>query len=107
MHIAEMLGRRPVPTAGLFLSLTRGCPLTCAPCSTNSMMSSEEHDEQIFRRFVDTFTVEDHPELVWLTGGEPLLRPALVLDLVAACHRVGTRVAIITGLYYARADGHI
>ncbi|MEO9237746.1 MAG: radical SAM protein [Jatrophihabitantaceae bacterium] len=107
MHIADMLVRRPVPTAGLFLSLTRRCPLTCAHCSTNSMMSSEEHDEEIFRRFVDTFTEADHPEMVWLTGGEPLLRPQLVLDLVNACHRVGSKVAIITGLYYARADGHI
>jgi len=107
LHIAEMLVRRPVPAAGVFLTLTRRCPLSCAHCSTNSMMSSEQHDAEIFRRFVRSFTAEDHPELVWLTGGEPLLRPQLVLDLVATCHAVGTRVALITGMYFARADGQL
>jgi pyruvate-formate lyase-activating enzyme len=107
MHIADMLKRRPVPTAGVFLSLTRRCPLTCAHCSTNSMLDSEEHRAEIFSEFVRTFTQTDHPELLWLTGGEPLLRPDLVREVTDAAQAVGTRVALISGLYYARPDGRI
>jgi organic radical activating enzyme len=107
MHIADMLALRPVPAAGVFLTLTRRCPLTCAHCSTNSMMDSEEHAAAIFERFVATFSPSQRPELVWLTGGEPLLRPDLVHHIVEAAHAAGVRVALITGLYFARADGHV
>ena len=107
MHISEMLAIRPVPAAGVFLTLTRRCPLTCAHCSTNSMMDSEEHAATIFSEFARTFTPKQHPELVWLTGGEPLLRPDLVHDIVASAHAAGARVALITGLYFARPDGRI
>ena len=44
MHLMEVLELRPVPGAALFLAVTRRCPLSCAHCSTNSMLSSEEHD---------------------------------------------------------------
>lgn len=107
MHISEMLAIRPVPAAGVFLTLTRRCPLTCAHCSTNSMLDSEEHAATIFSEFARTFTRDEHPQLVWLTGGEPLLRPDLVHDVVASAHAVGAKVALITGLYFARADGRI
>ena len=102
MHLSDLLALRPVPAGGVFLTLTRRCPLTCAHCSTNSMLSSEEHDAEIFRRFVSTFTVDDHPTFVWLTGGEPLLRPALVEELTAAAHAAGSRVALVSGMFFAR-----
>ncbi len=104
MHIADALALRSVPAAGVFLTLTRRCPLTCAHCSTNSMLNSEEHSADIFRDFARSFTEADHPELVWLTGGEPVLRPDLVHEIVEATHAVGGRVIIISGLYFAR-DG--
>jgi organic radical activating enzyme len=107
MHIADMLIRRPIPAAGVFLALTRRCPLTCAHCSTNSMLDSEEREASIFSDFAATFTAEDHPEFVWLTGGEPLLRPDLVHQVTASAHAVGAQVALITGLYFARPDGRI
>ncbi|HXP20049.1 MAG TPA: radical SAM protein [Streptosporangiaceae bacterium] len=107
MHIASMLALRPVPAAGVFLTLTRRCPLSCAHCSTNSMLTSEEHSAAIFVGFARTFTVADHPDLVWLTGGEPLLRPDLVHEIVALAHAAGAKVALITGLYFARRDGRI
>lgn len=107
MHIAQLLALRPVPAAGAFLTLTRRCPLSCAHCSTNSMLSSEEHSAAIFADFAATFTPDDHPEIVWLTGGEPMLRPDLIHDIVASAHAVGASVALITGLYFARRDGRI
>jgi pyruvate-formate lyase-activating enzyme len=105
VRLEELLAYRPIPAAGLFLSLTRRCPLTCAHCSTNSLLASEEHDEAIFRRLVSTFTPSDRPDVVWLTGGEALLRPALVEELAELCRAVGSRVALITGMYYARGRG--
>jgi organic radical activating enzyme len=102
-----MLALRPVPAAGVFLTLTRRCPLSCAHCSTGSTLTSEEHSAAIFSGFARTFTVSDHPELVWLTGGEPLLRPDLVHEIVSLAHTAGAKVALITGLYFARRDGRI
>jgi pyruvate-formate lyase-activating enzyme len=107
VHITQMLALRPVPAAGVFLTLTRRCPLSCAHCSTNSMLTSEEHAATIFADFARTFTRRDHPDVVWLTGGEPLLRPDLVHEIVSLAHAAGAQVALITGLYFARRDGRI
>lgn len=107
MHIAQLLALRSVPAAGVFLTVTRRCPLSCAHCSTNSLLTSEEHAADIFTGFAATFTAREHPEIAWLTGGEPLLRPDLVHEVTALAHAAGTRVALITGLYFARRDGRI
>lgn len=53
MHAMDIISLRSTPAAGLFQSLTRRCPLTCAHCSTNSLMTSEEYAERIFLRFVE------------------------------------------------------
>src|SRR5262245_46928751 len=102
MHLMDVLPLRPVPAAGLFLALTRRCPLACAHCSTNSLIGSEEHPEAIFLRFVETFTPANRPELISLTGGEPLLRPQLVAGLAERAHAVGTKVDLISGMFFAR-----
>ncbi|CAM5737420.1 Radical SAM protein (Fragment) OS=Streptomyces microflavus OX=1919 GN=G3I39_17810 PE=4 SV=1 [Streptomyces microflavus] len=36
MELAELVGLRPFPAAGLLLGLTRRCPLRCGHCSTGS-----------------------------------------------------------------------
>lgn len=102
MHLTEILEERSAPGRGVFLALTRRCPLSCAHCSTRSELSSEEHDAALYRRFVASFTAEDHPGVLFLTGGEPLLRPALVRELAEDAHSAGTRVVVISGMYFAR-----
>jgi len=102
MNLDEILAIRAIPAGGVFLSVTRRCPLTCAHCSTNSLITSEEHPADLFLRFADTFTAADHPGLLLLTGGEALLRPALVEGVIERCHRAGTPVGLISGLYFAR-----
>lgn len=104
MHLMEIIKLRGVPAAGLFLSLTRRCPLSCAHCSTNSMLTSEEYAEDVFLRFVATFTPTSRPEILMLTGGEALLRPRLVQALVEQAHAVGTRVFLISGMFFARQE---
>jgi pyruvate-formate lyase-activating enzyme len=103
VHLLEILRLRPIPAAAVLLTLTRRCPLTCAHCSTSSLMDSEEHDAEMFVRFVDTFTPADRPEVLLLTGGEPLLRPELVATLTRKAHAVGTRVGVVSGMFFARA----
>lgn len=102
MHLAEILRLRPVPAAGLFLSLTRRCPLKCSHCATNSMFTSEDHGDEIFLNFVNSFTVDNHPELVLLTGGEPFLKPRLIQQIAEKAHAVGTQVSVISGMFFAR-----
>ena len=47
----------------------------------------------------------DRPDLLMLTGGEPLLLPRLVTRLAAAAHEAGSRVAVLTGAFFAGGDG--
>jgi len=102
VHAAEVLALRTVPAAGVFLSLTRRCPLHCAHCSTRSSPDAEQHPAELFLRLADSFTSDCRPELVSLTGGEPLLRPRLVRELARRCHQAGARVELLSGAFFLR-----
>lgn len=102
MHLSELVGLRPVPCAGLLLTLTRRCPLSCAHCSTSSTTAGEEPDAAQLLSFIGSFTAQDRPEVLLLTGGEPLLRPELAADLAAAARAAGTRTALLSGMFFAR-----
>jgi pyruvate-formate lyase-activating enzyme len=102
VHLAEILALRSAPASALFFSLTRRCPLSCSHCSTNSTLQSEEHAGEMFLRFARSFTPKDRPALLLLTGGEALLRPRLVRELTEIAHAVGTKVYLISGMFFAR-----
>ncbi|MFJ7965646.1 radical SAM protein [Streptomyces sp. NPDC096324] len=106
MRLAEIIELRPVPAAGLLATLTRRCPLSCAHCSTSSGPRGEDTPAEALRRFVGGFTPADRPEVLMLTGGEPLLRPALVADLAALAASAGTRTSVLSGMFFA-ADGRV
>jgi MoaA/NifB/PqqE/SkfB family radical SAM enzyme len=78
LHLAEVIELRAVPAAGLIIELTRRCPLSCAHCSTDSTLASEEHPSDGLLRLIDSFEAHDRPQVIALTGGEPLLRPARI-----------------------------
>jgi pyruvate-formate lyase-activating enzyme len=101
VHLMEILRYRPVPAAAVFFGITRRCPLHCKHCSTSSMLDSEEYPEQLFRRFAETFTAENRPEFVLMSGGEALLRPRLVQDIAELSRAVGARSHVLSGLYFA------
>ncbi len=101
MHLADLLERRPVPAAAIFLTLTRRCPLHCQHCSTLSGQTSQQQPTASLRRFVSSFSTADHPEFLLLTGGEPLLRPGLVRILAETARAAGTRSYLLTGAYFA------
>lgn len=102
MELAELVGLRPIPGAGLLVSLTRRCPLKCAHCSTSSTMAGEEPGAQHLLRFVGSFTAADRPEVVLLTGGEPLLLPGLARELAERARAAGTRSVLLSGMFFAR-----
>ncbi|MFG2332643.1 radical SAM protein [Streptomyces sp. NPDC048604] len=107
MELAELIGLRPVPCGGLMVTLTRRCPLSCAHCSTNSSMQAAEcPDPEQLRRFVASFDARNRPEVVLLTGGEPLLLPELAARLAAEARTAGTRTALLSGMFFAR-DGRV
>ncbi|MCU4943046.1 radical SAM protein [Bacillus cereus] len=104
MHLKEILTLRVQPAAGVYMSLTRRCPLSCEHCSTNSSLNSEEHPEEMFYRFIKTFTPDNKPNILFLTGGEALLRPKLVIELTELAHSVGTAVCLISGMFFAKQN---
>lgn len=94
---------RAFPAAGISLALTRRCPLSCAHCATNSTFTSEEAPAEMFVRFVDSFTAEDHPRALAISGGEAFLRPALVTDLAERAALVGCRTIALSGMFWAKS----
>jgi len=103
MHLVELLSYRAVPAAGVSLGLTRRCPLHCAHCSTRSTMESEQAPAAMFIRFVESFTPEDHPAVLAISGGEALLRPHLVRTLAEMARAAGTRTIVLSGMFFARS----
>ncbi|MFJ8082361.1 radical SAM protein [Streptomyces sp. NPDC096205] len=107
MDLAELIGLRPVPCGGLLVALTRRCPLSCAHCSTDSSMAATDRpDPEQLLDFIGSFGADDRPEVVLLTGGEPLLLPELAARLTSLAHAAGSRVALLSGMFFAR-DGHV
>ncbi|MFF3837659.1 radical SAM protein [Streptomyces sp. NPDC001930] len=103
MDLAELIGLRPVPCGGLLVALTRRCPMSCAHCSTgSSMAASDEPDKRQLRDFIGSFSAEDRPEVVMLTGGEPLLLPELAARVAGLAQAAGSRVALLSGMFFAR-----
>ena len=102
LHLVDYLVLRSIPAAGISLALTRRCPLSCAHCATNSTFSSEEAPADMFLRFVDSFTIEDHPEALAISGGEAFLRPALLQDLAERAALVGCRTLALSGMFWAK-----
>ncbi|MFZ4688160.1 MAG: radical SAM protein [Polymorphobacter sp.] len=102
MKLSQLLALRAVAAAGLAIGITRRCPLACAHCSTNSTTHSEQQPEALFRRFVDSFTAADHPQVLALSGGEAMLRPRLVRALAERTRAVGGRVTALSGAFFAR-----
>ncbi|ATL32003.1 radical SAM protein [Streptomyces formicae] len=102
MHLVELLAARSRPAAALLMTLTRRCPLSCAHCSTASTADAEQLDAALLTGFAATFTPDDRPDFLLLTGGEPLLRPRLVQDLARLARAAGTRTQLLTGMFFAR-----
>ncbi|WP_439657419.1 radical SAM protein [Lentzea sp. HUAS TT2] len=102
MRLAEIMTLRQDVCAGVLVTLTERCPLHCAHCSFSAGLRGRHLDADALLRFVGTCTPQRRPDLLMLTGGEPLLRPALVEATARAARASGTRTAVLTGAFFAR-----
>ncbi|MEV5905944.1 radical SAM protein, partial [Streptomyces sp. NPDC052127] len=101
MRLAELMALRQKIVAGALVSLTERCPLSCAHCSTAATRRGRDLDSAALLGFLRTFTPADRPDVLMLTGGEPLLRPGLVIEAAAAARARGTRTAVLSGAFFA------
>jgi pyruvate-formate lyase-activating enzyme len=101
MRLDELVGLRPVPCAGLLVSVTRRCPLSCAHCSSSSTADAEEPEAAELLRFFAGLG-DQPPEVVMLTGGEPLLLPDLTARLAGLARAAGSRTALLSGMFFVR-----
>jgi len=102
MHLLDILRARSVPGAGVFLFLTRKCPLSCAHCSTNSSKNSVTAlNRSDLLNFVESFRDSVPPDIVALTGGEPLVRPHLVREIAESAREAGVKTYVISGMFFA------
>jgi hypothetical protein len=58
----------------------------------------------MFQRFVDSFTPENRPEVILMSGGEALLRPRLVRELAESARSVGASSQVLSGMFFARSE---
>jgi organic radical activating enzyme len=102
----QLLADRVNTCAGVFLAITRQCPLACAHCSTRSrpdLPPAHHHDALV--DFVRGIRLSERPPRHMLfTGGEPFLHPQLLVELSDHVHRWGGLAHAITGGFFARAS---
>ncbi|MEV8030544.1 radical SAM protein [Streptomyces sp. NPDC086182] len=101
MHLSEVLRLRAVPAAGICLEVTRRCPLHCAHCFTDSSLESAELPADRLLRFADTLAIGPGPQIVVMSGGEPLMRPGLVTALAERARTAGARTYLLSGAFFA------
>ena len=102
MRLADMMARRQTIGAGLLVALTERCPLHCAHCSFASTATGRDVDAVALQAFLGTFTPDRRPDVLLLTGGEPLLRPRVVIEAADAARAAGTATAALSGAFFAR-----
>ena len=102
----QLLVDRTTACAGLFLAITRQCPLACGHCSTRSrpdLPPARHHDALVeFVRGIGR-SERPAPRHLLFSGGEPFLHPQLLVELSDLVHRWGGLAHAITGAFFARA----
>ncbi len=95
----------PTPmTPNLAVMLTRRCDMRCTHCSVASHPEVKDpEDDQRLRDWVRG-AIEAGVRQFQFTGGEPMLRRTLLLELLAACRRAGVRAAMTTNGSWATSE---
>jgi MoaA/NifB/PqqE/SkfB family radical SAM enzyme len=90
------------PGRHLALMVTRRCNMTCGHCSVESGPGVRgEPAESDLLAWVREATAAG-VRSIRLTGGEPMLRPAVVLRLVRECRRLGMATSLTTNGFWGR-----
>ena len=85
------------------IMITRRCNMTCTHCSVESgpNIGGTDPDEQELVRWVG-MAAEARVRAIRITGGEPMLRPSVVLRLVSECRRLGMASTMTTNGFWGR-----
>ena len=89
--------------AQVAIMVTRRCNMTCAHCSVESgpKIGGADPDEAGTPQWV-AMAAAARVRTVRITGGEPMLRPAVVLRLVTECRRLGMASTMTTNGFWGR-----
>ncbi len=89
-----------------FVIFTQGCPLRCLYCHNPDCRHLEEGryvtvDELIdeINQYKSYINSPSHPGGVTVSGGEPLMQPEFVAEIMRRCHEEGIHTALDTSGY--------
>lgn len=106
----NLVSARAERLAGLYVAITRRCPLRCEHCSTRSSPQVGErelgpHLERFFASIGKAGTAaHPPPRYVYFTGGEPLLHPELVTKLAIRARSFGARTHLISSGFFGKSS---
>ena len=91
------------PTTHIALMVTRRCNMSCGHCSVESgpQVKNEPAEAELLGWVREAAAA--NVRSILFTGGEPMLREALVLRLLRECRRLGLRTAITTNGFWGRS----
>src|SRR5690606_6350014 len=95
--------QRPANTDYIAVMVTRRCNMTCAHCSVESAPRVESADppkEQLLDILRQAAAAG--VKTVQFTGGEPMIRQKLLLQLMHEAHRLGLHSALTTNGYWGK-----
>lgn len=90
-------------TLSIALMLTRRCNMTCAHCSVESSphIKTQPSDDELVQVVRDA--AQSGAFAVQLTGGEPMLREALVMRLLDECRTLGMGATLTTNAFWGKS----
>jgi pyruvate-formate lyase-activating enzyme len=90
------------PSTEIALMVTRRCNMACEHCSVESgpRVQGEPTAEELVERV--RAAAQAGVRTVGLTGGEPMIRPAVVFQLLRECRRLGINSAVYTNGFWGR-----
>ena len=93
----------PAGVLHMAIMLTRKCNMSCAHCSVESSpkINGEPSDEELMESVRAAH--ENGVRSVLLTGGEPMLRPQIVFDLLDQARELGMMTALTSNGFWGKS----
>ncbi len=94
---------RPAVAPTIAILVTRRCNMTCSHCSVESaprVNTPDPTEEELYRLIRESAAAGVHA--VQFTGGEPMMRQKLVLQLMEKAHRLGLASGLTTNGFWGK-----
>lgn len=101
-QVRSMTDHDPTVAATMALMVTRNCNMSCGHCSVESRPGIREQPDR--RQLVDVIrqAAAAGVRSILFTGGEPMLRRELVVDLMHVCQSLGITSAMATNGFWGK-----